>query len=364
MHLAARVAACGLHCQTAHGQIAAPSIASERSTIGMNHLLDQSADQTVAGEHPRRDLGDQLSVFPVALGTNVFGWTSNEDEAHEVLDAYTSGGGNFVDTADSYPHWVEGREGGESEATIGTWLAKPGTPSDVLIATKVAKHPKFPGLAPDNVRASLDESLRRLGRSSVDLYYAHHDDQDVPLVETIATFSALVDEGKVRAIGLSNFEAPRIREWLEITDREGFHRPVALQPHYNLMERGAEDELVPVALESGLGIVPYPSLANGFLTGKYRPGTDNVESPRAGSAASYLETPRGERVLGALDGISGRLKVQPGAVALAWLMSQPGVVAPITSARTASQVELILEAASIALDPSEIEELDRASSAE
>lgn len=327
----------------------------------MNHLLDQRADQSVTGEHQRRSLGEALEVFPIALGTNTFGWTSDEDGAFAVLEAYTAGGGNFVDTADSYPHWADGCAGGESETIIGRWVAGHQGPDDLIVATKVANHPEYRGLSSDNIRAAAEASLGRLGRDSLDLYYAHVDDPRVPLVETISTLSELVDEGLVRHIGVSNYSPARLREWLEITDREGFHRPIALQPGYSLMERGIEDELLPVAREAGLGVVPYWSLAQGFLTGKYRSGAQ-VDSPRASAATAYLQEPRGERVLAALDGISGRLKVEPGAVALAWLLARPGVIAPIASARSADQVQALLDAATIALDPSEIEELDRASS--
>ncbi|GGA63353.1 NADP-dependent aryl-alcohol dehydrogenase [Pseudoclavibacter endophyticus] len=325
--------------------------------------MKSSLDTSATGNgHPRRSLGGALDVFPVALGTNPFGWTSSDDEAAEVLDAYTAGGGNFIDTADSYPHWAEGRSGGESEQAIGRWLAGGRAPDDLIIATKVAQHPEFLGLSPDNVRAAADASLRRLGVERIDVYYAHFDDEATPLTETVRVFSSLVDEGLVGHVAISNYSPQRLREWMEITEREGFHRPIAHQPHYSLMERGIEADLLPLDRELGLSVVPYFSLAKGFLTGKYRPGVQ-IDSPRAPQASAYLETPRGERVLAALDGISGRLKVEPGAVALAWLLAQPGVVAPIASARNASQVPMLLDAARISLDPSEVEELTRAAAA-
>lgn len=328
----------------------------------MNNALDSNTGNGADAAPARRSLGDALDVFPIALGTNAFAWTSSRDEAFDVLDAYTAGGGNFIDTADMYPQWAEGRDGGESEAIIGEWLDTRGARDELVIATKAGSHHRLEGLAPDTIRAAADASLQRLGIDTIDLYYAHHDDPGTPLVESLAAFSELVDAGKVRYLAISNYSPERVREWLEITDREGFHRPVALQPHYNLMERGIEADLLPVARESGLGVVPYYGLAQGFLTGKYREGAV-VSSQRAEAVEKY-RTPRGERVVSAITGIAGRLKVQPGAVALAWLLAQPGVVAPIASARTASHVPLLLEAARIALDPSELEELDRASSPE
>lgn len=326
----------------------------------MNQVLDQQASAPSPTEHPVRPLGDELDVFPVALGTNTFGWTSSEDDAFAILDAYTYAGGNLIDTADAYPSMNhDGTKGNTSEQMIGRWLARNGKSPKLIIATKVALHPDFPGLSPDNIRAAADASRARLGVDAIDLYYAHRDDPNVPLVDTVATMSELVDEGKIRHIGISNYSPERVREWLEITEREGFHRPIAMQSHYNLMERGLEADLLPLAREAGLGVLPYWSLAHGFLTGKYRGGAA-VESPRAPRASAYL-TPRGEAVLSALTGIAGRLKVQPGSVALAWLLAQPGVAAPIASARNAEQVPLLLDAARISLDSSEIDELTRAS---
>ncbi|MGO2110694.1 MAG: aldo/keto reductase [Pseudoclavibacter sp.] len=330
----------------------------------MNTPLDDARDAADApdADTPRRSLGGVLDVFPISLGTNTFGWTSSDDEAAQVLDAYTAGGGNFLDTADSYPHWAPGRSGGESEQAIGRWLAAGSAPDDLIIATKVAQHPDYLGLSESNVRAAADASLGRLGVDAIDLYYAHFDDESTPLDETVRTFSALVDEGLVRNIGVSNYSPDRLREWMDITAREGYHRPIVQQPHYNLMERGIEADLLPLDREFELGVVPYWSLAKGFLTGKYRPGVE-VDSARAPQASTYLSTPQGERVLTALDGISGRLKVEPGAVALAWLLAQPGIIAPIASARTASQVPMLLDAARISLDSSEVDELTRASAA-
>ena len=326
----------------------------------MHHALDQQPGLPETSEHPRRSLGDALDVFPVALGTNTFGWTADRDTAHEILDAYAGGGGNVLDTADMYPHWAEGCTGGESESIIGEWLRLGRAPQDLVIATKIGAHPTLAGLDAATVRAATDASLTRLGVERLDLLYAHVDDSETPLEETVSAMSGLVDAGKVRYLGLSNFTPERVRAWLEVADRGGFHRPVAIQPPYNLMERGIEEALLPVARESGLGVVPYFALAQGFLTGKYRDDGDAVPSPRAGAASTYL-TPRGRRVLAALDGISGRLDVNPGTVALRWLLAQPGVVAPIASTRTASQVPMLLDAARIQLDPSEVEELERAS---
>ncbi|KAB1660230.1 aldo/keto reductase [Pseudoclavibacter chungangensis] len=316
---------------------------------------------TTTGEAPRRSLGDALEVFPVVLGGNVFGWTADRDTSFEVLDRFVAGGGNAIDTADVYSAWVPGNSGGESETIIGEWLAARTRPSDLVVATKVAMWSEAPGLSPDNIARAVDGSLGRLGVDAIDLYYAHQEDPGTPIAESAAAMSALVDAGKVRYLGLSNYSPAAMREWIEVADREGLHRPVALQPRYSLVERGIEDEVLPTARELGLGVLPYSTLASGFLTGKYRSDAPRPDTPRAAGAGAYLESAHGERILRALDGISGRLKVQPGSVALAWLLAKPGITAPIASARNIAQLPLLLDAARITLDPSEIDELDRAS---
>lgn len=311
-------------------------------------------------EPPRRSLGGALDVFPIVLGGNVFGWTADRDASFAVLDGYVAAGGNSIDTADVYSAWHPGNRGGESETVIGEWLAARGRPDDLVIATKVAKWQEAPGLAPENIARAVDGSLGRLGVERIDLYYAHEEDPATPIAESAAAMSALVDEGRIAHIGLSNFSPEATRDWLEVADRDGLHRPVAVQPRYSLVERGIEADVLPTAVELGLGVLPYSALASGFLTGKYRADGPPVDGPRAQAASHYLDD-RGERVLRALDGISGRLKVEPGSVALAWLLARPGVTAPIASAKTAAQLSLLLDAARITLDPSEVDELDRAS---
>ncbi|MGX6449624.1 aldo/keto reductase, partial [Patulibacter sp. S7RM1-6] len=243
-----------------------------------------------------------LDVFPLNLGGNVFGWTADEETSFAVLDAYVDGGGNFVDTADGYSHWVAGHSGGESEAIIGRWLRRRGRRDDVVIATKVSTKPDRKGLARENVLAAADESLERLGTDHIDLYYAHYDDADTPLEETLGAFDELVRAGKVRYVAASNYSAERLTEALTVQEREGLAPWVALQPHYNLVERtGYEDGgLRDVAERAGLAVLPYYALASGFLTGKYRDADAAGDSPRAPGATAYLDD-RGRRVLAALD---------------------------------------------------------------
>ena len=211
-----------------------------------------------------------LDVFPLSLGGNVFGWTADREASFAVLDAFVDGGGDFIDTADGYSAWVPGNSGGESETIIGEWLASR-QPKGVVVATKVSQHPDFKGLSASNVRRAAEASLARLGVDTIDLYYAHFDDETVPLEETVAAFGELVSDGLVRHVAVSNYTAERIREWVEIARRTGVALPVAVQPHYNLVHRNdVEETIIPVAQEFGLSLVPYYSLASGFLTGKYR----------------------------------------------------------------------------------------------
>ncbi|MFS0910192.1 aldo/keto reductase [Microbacterium sp. 179-I 3D2 NHS] len=302
-----------------------------------------------------------LQVFPLALGGNVFGWTADRDTSHAVLDAFVDGGGDFIDTADSYSSWVPGNAGGESETIVGEWLASR-KPTGVVVATKVSQHPDFRGLSAPNVRAAAEASLRRLGIDAIDLYYAHFDDESVPLDETVAAFGQLQTDGLVRHIAVSNYTAERIREWIAIADRLGLARPVAVQPHYNLVHRNVvEETVVPVAQEFDLGLVPYYSLASGFLTGKYR-STDAAgqQSPRAQGAAKYA-TDAGLRIIDELAAIGDAHDASIAAVALAWLRSQPTVVAPIASARAVDQVPDLLAGARLELGADEVERLTRVS---
>ena len=305
-----------------------------------------------------------LSIAPLALGGNVFGWTADRETSFEVLDRFLAGGGNFIDTADGYSHWAPGHTGGESETLIGEWLTARGNRDDVVIATKVSTHPDFLGLSASNVRAAAEASLSRLQTDHIDLYYAHLDDADPPLEETVEAFSKLVDDGKVRAIGVSNYTAERIAEWFRIARAGGFHLPVALQPHYNLVERDFESNgLREVAEREGLAVFPYFALAKGFLSGKYRAADDATAtgaSPRAGEAVGYLDD-RGRAVLDALDEVSASHQVSVAAVALAWLRAQPTVAAPIASARSTSQLPALLDSITLTLTVGELRRLTAAS---
>ncbi|AXL89904.1 alcohol dehydrogenase [Streptomyces sp. CB09001] len=309
-----------------------------------------------------RKLGSSdLEVFPLALGGNVFGWTADRDRSFAVLDAYTAAGGNFVDTADSYSAWVDGNSGGESETVLGEWFAARGNRDDVVLATKVSQHPEYPGLSAANIRAAADASLRRLGTDHIDLYYTHFDKPEVPVEEIVGALDELVKAGKVRHIAASNISAERLAASLEFSDREGLARYVALQPHYNLVSRDTyEGELRDLAERAGLAAVPYYALAAGFLTGKYRPGTE-VDSPRAGGAAKHLKTERGRRVLAALDEIAEAHDAPVATVALAWLAARPTVAAPIASARTVEQLPALLGVAELSLTEDEVGRLTRAS---
>lgn len=308
----------------------------------------------------RRTIGSSdLQVHPLSLGGNVFGWTADRDASFAVLDAYAVAGGNFIDTADGYSAWVPGNTGGDSERILGDWFQAHGNRDEVVLATKVSQHPEFKGLAAENIRRAADASLERLRSDRIDLYYAHFDDPTVPLVETVRALSALVDAGKVRYIGISNYSPERIEEWFRITEREGLHRPVALQPHYNLVERAYERVYRPLAERENLGVMPYFALAAGFLTGKYRDGV-TVDSARAGGAVQYLNE-TGRSVLTTLDEIAADRGVAVATVALAWLGAQPTVTAPIASARTAEQLPDLLAAVDLDLTPSELDVLDGAS---
>jgi aryl-alcohol dehydrogenase-like predicted oxidoreductase len=300
-------------------------------------------------------------VFPLGLGGNTFGWTSDKETSFAVLDGYVAGGGNFIDTADSYSAWVPGHEGGESETIIGEWTRARGNRDAVVIATKVDRHPKFRGLSAKNVAAGAEASLRRLGTDRIDLYYVHYDDPDVPVEEAAGAFRALQVAGKIRQVGLSNYTAPRLREWISVTRAEGWPPPVAFQPHYNLMEREPyESELAPAVAEFGLGVMPYYSLAAGFLAGKYRTAADNAGTARQPGAARYL-TPTGLAVLAAMDKISADRGVELASIALAWLLTRPGIVAPLASARVVGQLGALLAATTLELTPDEITSLDVAS---
>ncbi|WP_431031127.1 aldo/keto reductase [Plantibacter sp. RU18] len=309
--------------------------------------------------HAHTTLGtSELSVFPLNLGGNVFGWTADRQTSFDLLDAFTAGGGNFIDTADGYSAWVPGNTGGDSERLIGEWQELRGNRDELVIATKVSQHPEFQGLAGDNILKAADASLERLRTDHIDLYYAHFDDETVPLEETVTALSSLVDAGKVRYIGISNYSAARIAEWFEIVDAKGLHRPVALQPHYNLVEREFEGALRTIAEREQLAVLPYFSLAKGFLTGKYREGLE-VDSVRAEGAQAYLA--EHAALLPVLDEVAAAHGVSVATVSLAWLRSQPTVVAPIASARTVEQLPDLLAAATLELAADELTALTDAS---
>jgi aryl-alcohol dehydrogenase-like predicted oxidoreductase len=297
----------------------------------------------------------ELDVFRLCLGGNVFGWTADETDSFAVLDAYAAAGGNFIDTADTYTR----PNMGASETIIGRWMAARGNRDDIVLATKVGSDG---GLSAENIREHAEASLQRLQTDRIDLYYAHKDDLGTPVAETLRAFDELVRAGKVRHIAASNLSAERLRESLDVSWREGLAEYVALQPHYNLVEReGYEREYAPVVAEHNLACLPYYALAKGFLTGKYRSGGPKVGSPRSKGALEYLDG-RGERVLAALDQVAAERAAPVAAVALAWLSAQPGVVSPIASARSVEQLEALLPAVGLKLTDEELATLTGASS--
>ncbi len=302
-----------------------------------------------------RNIGSSdLSVHPLCLGTNVFGWTVDERQSFAVLDAYAAAGGNFIDTADSYSAWADGNSGGESEAIIGRWMAARGNRDDMVVATKVGQMPGLGGLAPATIRAAAEASLARLGTDRIDLYWAHVDDEGTPLADTLGAFGELIGEGKVRYAGASNYGAPRLAEALAIARAGGLPEYVAVQPKYNLVARDQyEGPLADLCVREGVSCVPYYGLASGFLTGKYRPGGPAVASARAGSASQLLDE-RGIAALRALDEVAASHATTVAAVALAWVAAQPGVAAPIASARTPEQLADLLPFADLELSGDEL----------
>ena len=313
----------------------------------------------------RRPLGRSgLSIAPVVLGGNVFGWSADEPASHRILDAWVDAGLDAIDTADTYSIWAPGHVGGESEAVIGRWLAKSHKRDRVVICTKVGMDMKAggKGLSAAHIRRSVEGSLRRLQTDRIDLYQAHEDDASTPLEETLLAFDALVREGKVRAIGASNFSAARLEEALATSARLGVARYESLQPHYNLVERARyEGALEDACTRHGLGVIPYFGLARGFLSGKYRSEADLGKSAvRGGGVRSYLDG-HGLGVLAALDTVAQALGATPAQVALAWLIARPSITAPIASATSVEQALDLARAATLVLDRPSIELLDRAS---
>lgn len=310
-----------------------------------------------------RPLGrSSLSVAPLAFGGNVFGWSVDEKRSFELLDAFVDAGFNLIDTADVYSAWVPGNRGGESETIIGKWLKRSGKRDKVVIATKVAKWAEHPGLSPININQAVEGSLRRLQTDCIDLYQAHEDDATVPLHDTLGAFARLIEQGKVRVIGASNYGADRFSEALKVSAERGLPRYETLQPEYNLVRRkGYEKELEPLVVAEGIGVINYYALASGFLSGKYRSEDDLAKSAaRGGSVRKYLDA-HGLGVLAALDTVAKAHDATPAQVALAWLIARPSVTAPIASATSIPQLEELFGAVKLSLAKDEIALLDQAS---
>ena len=310
-----------------------------------------------------RPLGNSpLSIAPLAFGGNVFGWSADETRSFELLDAFVDAGCNLIDTADVYPAWVPGNQGGESEAIIGRWLKRSGKRDKVVIATKVGKWAEQPGLSPVNLQQAVDRSLQRLQTDYIDLYLAHEDDASVLLADTLGGFARLIEQGKVRAIGASNYNADRFAEALAVSREHNLPRYEVLQPEYNLLERaGYENELEPLMRAENIGVISYYALASGFLSGKYRDEADLAKSSARASAVKRYLNPRGLQVLAALDAVAANHQATAAQVALAWLIARPGITAPIASATTVTQLDDLIGAVKLQLGADEIAELDRVS---
>ena len=299
-----------------------------------------------------------LKVYPLCLGGNVFGWSADEKESFAVLDAYIEAGGNFIDTADVYSEWKDGNAGGESETIIGKWMKARGNRSEMVIATKVSMLSTRPGLSASNIKAAVDDSLRRLQGDYIDLYYSHRWDEKVEQAETLATYGELIASGKVRYIGASNFSGAQLRESFALSEANGYPAYIALQNNYNLVHRSEfESDVAPVVNECGISAIPYFGLARGFLTGKYRQGA-SVESVRAGGVTDFL-TPQGFAIVDALEEIARSRCTSIAAVALGWIRANTAVSTPIASARTVEQLKEIMPV--VSLDASEKSQLDHLS---
>jgi aryl-alcohol dehydrogenase-like predicted oxidoreductase len=311
-----------------------------------------------------RMLGNSgLAVAPLALGGNVFGWTIDDMTSFKVLDAFVAGGFNLLDTADVYSRWAPGNSGGESETIIGKWLKQSGNRDKVVIATKVGMEmgANEKGLSRAYIMRAVERSLNRLQIDSIDLYQSHQDDETTPLEETLGAFAELIEKGKLRAIGASNYSATRLAFALQVSKECGLPRYECLQPGYNLYDRaGFEAELEPLCVREGLAVIPYYSLAAGFLTGKYRSEADLAKSARGAKTKNYLNE-RGFRILAALDQVAARYKSTPGKVAIAWLLARPSITAPIASATNVEQLQDLLDATRLELDPSAVRTLTDAS---
>ncbi len=313
----------------------------------------------------RRRLGNSgIEIAPLVFGGNVFGWTADEATSFALLDAFLDAGFNAIDTADVYSRWVPGHQGGESETVIGNWLQRRGRRDDVIIITKVGMDmgEDRTGLRRDHILRSVEASLRRLQCDHIDVYMAHRDDADTPLEETLEAFSRLVDAGKVRTLAASNYDGDRLRAALRVSEGSGLHRYECLEPLYNLYDRAVfETDLADVCQSHGIGVIPYYGLASGFLSGKYRTPEDASKSPRGSSVVKKYLNERGLRILAALDAVAAQMASTPAQVALAWLVAQPSVTAPIVSATSLDQLDEIAGAARLVLDAEALRTLDAAS---
>jgi aryl-alcohol dehydrogenase-like predicted oxidoreductase len=303
-----------------------------------------------------------LNIGPLAFGGNVFGWTADEATSFRLLDSCLDAGINFIDTADVYTIWIPGHKGGESETVIGSWLKKSGKREKVIIASKVGMDMQAggKGLSRSHIRKSIEGSLKRLQTDYIDLYQSHEDDKSVPLQETLSTYAELIKEGKIRAIGASNYSAERLAHALTVAKRENLPRYESLQPLYNLYDRSFEKDLEALCLSEKIGVIPYFPLASGFLTGKYRSEADLGKSPRGFIMKDWLN-PRGHRILDALDEVAKAKKTSSACVALAWLMARPSISAPIVSTSNLDQFKDTMAALTLDLDQAAIQRLDEAS---
>jgi aryl-alcohol dehydrogenase-like predicted oxidoreductase len=313
----------------------------------------------------QRALGKStIKVAPLAFGGNVFGWSADKDTSHKLLDQFVDSGFNLIDTADVYSIWVPGHKGGESETIIGEWLSKRGGRDKVVIATKlgIPMAPDKKGLSKGYIATAVEDSLKRLKTDYIDLYQSHRDDPDTPVEETLEAYGRLVKAGKVREIGASNFEAPRLKASLEASAKHGYPRYQTIQPNYSLMERGSyEGDLEKLCAAEKVSCIGYYSLASGFLSGKYRSEADLGKSAARSSRVKGYINDKGMKVLAALDDVAKRFSASPAQVSLAWLMAKPTVAAPIASATSAAQLSEIMKAATIKLDAAAVEQLDKAS---
>ena len=313
----------------------------------------------------KRELGRSgIQVPLLTFGGNVFGWTVDQAASFNLLDALLDHKLNFIDTADVYSSWVEGNKGGESETIIGNWLKKSGKRDQIILATKVGKpmgEGKV-GLSPRYIKEAVEASLKRLQTDYIDLYKSHDDDADTPLAETMAAFDALIKEGKVRAVGASNYSAPRLAEALKVSQENGLARYETLQPQYNLYDRKVyEEALEKVVTDNGLGVINFYGLAAGFLTGKYRTKADAGKSKRGENVIARCLNERGLKVLAGLDQVAEKHGAQPGQVALAWQIARPGITSPIVSATSLQQLNELAQAATLKLDDTDIRILNDAS---